>query len=182
MTDLNHLYTFLNEELFDGALPAIPCLTNARLRKTLGRCHLQFSRTSRTWTVLKIDIQKGLEPAVLRKTMVHEMCHAWAVLHHQERGHGAHFWSMMSACGYPDGHQISGVNNDAWVLTRDFDFSVGEAVHWSHNGKRFFGEIRSIRKRHLVVLDGQGGVWRISPNSINKERKLPRHSAGQINQ
>jgi hypothetical protein len=180
--DLNELYAQLNEELFGGVLPVIPCLLNGRLRKTLGRCHLRYCRKGDNWSVLKIDIQKALDPTVLRKTMVHEMCHAWAVLTHQERGHGPFFWLMMSACGYPDGHRIAGVSNDAWVRTRDFDFTLGEIVHWNHEGGRYFGRVRAIRKRYLEVLDNRGCLWRVSPNNLSDKRELSHPKAGQSNQ
>ena len=81
---------------------------------------MKYSKVSKKWTPEKIDIQRGLQGEQLRKTLVHEMCHVWAVKHHQETGHGKYFWKKMRECGYPDGHRFLEGKNDAWVRAKDF--------------------------------------------------------------
>ena len=100
MNNVQHLFDQLNQELFDGHLPHIPCVENGRLRKTLGRCHMAYIRKQKKWEPRKIDLQKGLTAEQLRKTMVHEMCHAWASIHHGETGHGKYFTGKPAAYRY----------------------------------------------------------------------------------
>ena len=112
MTKLQELYQLLNVELFETELPELLCFENGRLRTTFGRCHMRYCKHTKRWIPEKIDIQKGLNREQLRKTLVHEMCHVWAVINHQETGHGRYFWHKMKTCGYPDGHRFEAGKND----------------------------------------------------------------------
>jgi hypothetical protein len=167
MTKVQQLYEQLNQELFEGNLPDIPCVENGRLKKTFGRCHMSFLRSQKKWEPKKIDIQKGLSSEQLRKTIVHEMCHAWASINYGETGHGKYFWHKMKECGYPDGHRLESGRDDAWVLAKEFGYQVGQPIRWNYRNKIRNGVVYAIRRRVIEAVDNENELhWRIPPCQI----------------
>ena len=166
MDEIQSYFEQLNADLFENKLPRVQCMENGRLRKTFGRCHLKYCHQKKLWMATKIDIRKGLTPEEMRKTMVHEMCHVWAVHFFQERGHGRQFWKQMKACGYPDGHRLFSGQNDVWVNAASFEFYAGQVIRWEHQRKVCTGSIQSINRRTVTVRDQSGQRWRLSPAAV----------------
>ena len=168
--ELTNMYQMLNHQLFEGSLPEVPCLWNGRLRRTLGRTFVHRNSRRSKWRVTKIDIQSGLSDEVLHKTMVHEMCHVWCCIHHQQMGHTRVFWEKMAECGYPDGHSVPGTcHQDRWQLTTD-SFGVGDNISFPHPKLgEVFGHILRVNRRTLTIMSTDGtNRWRVSPSLVTK--------------
>jgi len=115
---LQELYLELNDELFNGELPEdLPVLYSSSLNKgrtkstCYGKCYYNSQGISRRGhrkgcKAVKIEIKPGMTPAQTRKTLVHEMCHAFCFNRFGEVGHGKQFWLKMRKCGYPKGHSL----------------------------------------------------------------------------
>ncbi len=167
--ELINLYHKLNQDLFDGALPDIPCIWNTRLRRSFGRTFVQRKSKRMKWSVSKIDLQSGLTGEVLRKTMVHEMCHVWCCIHHQQMGHTKDFWKKMADCGYPDGHKISdSERQDKWQLTKGTSFSIGQSVSFNHPKLgTVLGTVLRVNRRTITIISDEGADrWRVSPSMV----------------
>ena len=128
---LRELYLQLNDELFDNCLPEDLLVVwsttlNKGRRKTrcYGRAHCKHDGISKqghriNCRPVKIEIAIGMSDRQTRKTLVHEMCHAFCFQEYGEVGHGKQFWIKMRKCGYPKGHifpnEIQG-ERDKWAL------------------------------------------------------------------
>ena len=166
MSSIQDQYQKLNRELFGGELPFLPCLFNSRFTRTLGRC--QFQRKGKKTVPIKIEIQAGLQEDQLRKTLIHEMCHVWAMLNHQETGHGTWFWKKMTALGYPEGHVLDSGAKDKWSAMEPHAFQVGERVYFLYQKQKIQGRIIRINKKSITVASRRKR-WRISPSLLSKE-------------
>lgn len=170
------MYQQLNHMYFDGILPSIPVVFNSRLSSVYGRCHA--IRKKKIWHPIKIDIQYPIaSQRMLRKVLVHEMCHAWSIIQHQERGHGKVFWKKMAQCGYPDGHQFA----NALASEKDkydsdmtnYSFEIGHLVSFENSKKeKLQGTILSINKRTISIQTNQG-KYRVSPSLLSIEEDTP---------
>jgi len=164
--DLLPLYNQLNQMYFDGELPKIPVVFNGRLQTTYGRCHA--IRRKKIWSTSKIDVKYPIvSQRMLRKVLVHEMCHAWTILKYQERGHTALFWNKMKECGYPDGHQfVNALPEEKDFYDSDknkYPFVVGQVVSFvNKKNKTLHGSILSINKRTVTIYTSVG-KYRVSP-------------------
>ena len=165
---LMNLYHQLNVQYFEGELPLLPCLYNRRLRTTMGRTLFERKGLRRRWSPVMIDVSSRLETAHLRKTMVHEMCHVWCSIHHQDISHSDIFWQKMSACGYPLGHLQEGVEDqDMWQTTEGTQFLCGQSVYFIHKGTRINGTVIRINRRTISVQEtGKSEHWRVSPSTL----------------
>jgi hypothetical protein len=163
------LYKQLNKIYFDEFLPKLPVVFNSRLKVVYGRCHAV--RRKKLWKPTKIDIQYPIaSQRMLRKVLVHEMCHAWAILKHQDRGHSVLFWKKMEDCGYPDGHQFANAlqkERDKYDSDRDkYPFQVGQFVSFVNTKKKMMsGEVLSVNKR-TVTIQTSIGKYRVSPSLL----------------
>ena len=122
---LQELYLELNDELFKGALPEdLPVIYSFDLNKgrskstCYGKCYYSSQGINRRGhrkgcKAVKIEIKPGMTPAQTRKTLVHEMCHAFCFNRFGEVGHGKQFWIKMKKCGYPRGHELPS-QRDKW--------------------------------------------------------------------
>jgi len=168
--DLNVMYDSLNQELFEGALPTIPCVFNHRLRRAMGRTHMCRKGRKKEWLPTKIDIKVGLSPEHLHKTMVHELCHVWAIHVHQSTGHSTMFWQKMATCGYPDGHTFAqGIEKDKWQLTKNSSFRHRQRVFFEDSsGTTMEGFVLRINKRTITVqtIAPRKSKWRVSPSTL----------------
>ena len=113
--DLAVAFVEYNDSLFGGELPAdLQVLYNPRLRSVYGRCRIKHSGkrgpkpgTRTGCSVTAIELKPGRTNRSVRKTLVHEMCHAYAALKWGEVGHGPNFWQQMKKCGYHKGHDFA---------------------------------------------------------------------------
>ena len=168
-TDLNQMYDDLNMEFFDGELPKVTCVWNRRLTRSLGRTKYKRKNKLSKWKVSMIDIQFGLTEKHLHKTMVHEMCHVWAIHFFQDTGHSTNFWKKMSACGYPDGHTFGeGVETDKWQRIEPNEWRLQQKVSFHTEGTQWKGRIVRINKRTITVKTSlpKIGKWRVSPQVL----------------
>ena len=101
MLDLNNMFDELNKEHFDGRISKIPAKWNNRMRTAAGYC--KFKRdVSGNLTPIRIDLSKKLfanedwDPEKIKRTMIHEMTHAFLIEHHNEKGHSQRFQSIMT--------------------------------------------------------------------------------------
>jgi len=125
--DLTQLYLDLNEELFDNYLPIdLPVLYSFDLNKRrskstcYGKCYYNSqgrgTRGHRNGCkAVKIEIKPGMTASQTRKTLAHEMCHAFCFNRFGEVGHGKQFWIKMRKCGYPKGHRLPD-QADKWSI------------------------------------------------------------------
>ena len=111
LLSLEDMYDEYNHELFDGMLPeALVVRWNPKLRRAYGKAFYTATGKGKVRGTrvgckpTHIEIKPGLTARMTRKTLVHEMCHIWAFSKHGEVGHGPHFWTRMSKCGYRRGH------------------------------------------------------------------------------
>ena len=168
-SDLNQLYDQLNTQFFDGKLPKIPCVWNGRLTRSLGRTKYKRKNKSSKWTVFLIDIQRGITAQHLHKTMVHEMCHVWAIYFFQDTAHSTRFWKKMSTCGYPDGHTFGkGVEMDKWQQIDPTEWRIQQKVSFDAEDTQWKGRIIRINKRTITVKTSQPKVerWRVPPQML----------------
>ncbi|MBM74805.1 MAG: hypothetical protein CMK59_05355 [Proteobacteria bacterium] len=167
--NLNELFHELNTSLFESSLPSVDVCWNTRLRSVFGRCH--FKKKGKKLTPTKIDIRWPIvSDRQLRKTMVHEMCHLWAMKEYNERGHGPHFWSKMEACGYPDGHRFDDAlpeEIDRYQLaSQDAEFVRGDEVRFMHsNNEEIVGFVLRVNRRTLSIQSGKRR-FRVSPSLL----------------
>ena len=162
--DLNQMYEQLNIQFFDSKLPKVQCVWNGRLTRSLGRTKYKRKNKSSKWTAFMIDIQRGLTTQHLHKTMVHEMCHVWAIQFFQETGHSTNFWKKMAACGYPDGHRFDeGVETDKWQRINASEWRLQQKVSFDEGGIQWKGRIIRINKRTITVKTSipKLGKWRV---------------------
>ena len=123
--DLYEAYREYNEQLFGGELPDdLLVKYNFRLKKIYGRCRIKHSGkkgpkagTRVGCSVVAIELKHGRTDRSTRKTLVHEMCHAYVAIKFGEVGHGPNFWQVMKKCGYHRGHSFANPQpreNDKW--------------------------------------------------------------------
>ena len=122
--DLTEAYLEYNEELFGGELPEDLLIKyNFRLKSVYGRCTIKSKGKGKVpgtrtgCSVTRIELKHGRTDRSTRKTLVHEMCHAYAALKWGEVGHGPNFWRVMGKCGYHKGHRFANPQpreNDKW--------------------------------------------------------------------
>lgn len=169
LPDLNQMYDDLNLQLFDGELPKVQCVWNGRLTRSLGRTKYKRQNKSSKWEVFLIDIQFGLTDQHLHKTMVHEMCHVWAIHFYQDTRHSVRFWKQMNACGYPDGHTFGeDVETDKWQRIVPNEWRLQQKVSFDIENTRWKGRIIRINKRTLTVKTSRPKIqkWRVSPTML----------------
>ena len=165
MSDLMQDYKKYNQRYFQGKLPIIPCEYNGRLRKHLGRC--MYRKKSKSFVPEKIEVRKGLSEEQERKTLLHEMSHVWAMIEHNEKGHGPYFWRKMTEIGYPKGHVFASGERDAWSKMKEHSLQRGDRVFFEHKGQRIEGIVLRINRRTISVQTGLQ-LWRVSPQLLTK--------------
>ena len=69
------LYDQLNEVLFEGVLPSIPCYINPKLSRCLGRC--LYVRSGSQNVPYAIDLSPAAFEGEFFDTFIHEMVHVW---------------------------------------------------------------------------------------------------------
>jgi len=101
--DINAMFDEFNQTYFGGEIPKIPVLWNNRLRTTGGRCHYRWvTRINRKVEPYKIDLSNRLfenndwDIDKVKRTLIHEMTHAYCVEKYGERGHGYWFQRTMT--------------------------------------------------------------------------------------
>jgi hypothetical protein len=157
LPSLRTLFQEYNQTFFANTLPELFLCYNAKLRKTYGKC-FYVQQSKRVYIPSKIEIRPHLDEALLRETMVHEMCHAWAALTHREYGHGPYFAAKMRECGYPYMEEVA---------QHEIQFQLGDQVQFVHGKKCLQGSIVGINKRTISVLVGSQ-KWRVPPELLQR--------------
>ena len=173
-TDLNRMYDQLNQQFFAGELPKIPVSWNYRFTRAMGKTYLKRKNSKSPWRCTKISIKSDLSEQHLHKTMVHEMCHVWAIEKHQSQGHSALFWKKMTECGYPDGHHFEDESvRDKWQVITNTKFKLRQVVFFDNDkGETIQGFVERINKRTITVrtLCPRKVKWRVSPSLLRLQR------------
>jgi len=106
--DIKTMFVELNDEHFGGKIPDIPVVWNKRMTTTAGYCRYKRSRVlalmgdRQELTVTKIDLsyqlfeKLGFDIDKVKRTLIHEMVHAFLVHTYNERGHKWRFQQMMT--------------------------------------------------------------------------------------
>jgi predicted SprT family Zn-dependent metalloprotease len=107
--DIKAMFVRLNNEHFNGEIPDIPVVWNARMTTTAGYCRYKrsgivetFTRREQALEPTKIDMSDKLfrhldyDLEKIERTMIHEMVHAYLVHKYNEKGHTARFQRMMT--------------------------------------------------------------------------------------
>lgn len=86
---LRRLFRELNVEKFGGQLPEIPLRVSRRMTRALGTVRYGDGEDRRVMEIaISADLLRPENQAALEDTMLHEMAHAEAWLHHGHQGHG----------------------------------------------------------------------------------------------
>lgn len=101
--DIKAMFHQLNDEHFNGEIPDMPVVWNTRMTTTAGYC--RYKKTRSDWagslTPWKIDLSdklfrnEGYDLTKIRRTLIHEMVHAFLIHKYNEKGHTARFQRMM---------------------------------------------------------------------------------------
>ena len=106
--NIKAMFHRLNNEHFNGEIPDIPVVWNARMTTTAGYCRYERSRVlalmgnRQELTVTKIDLSvqlfrnENFDLAKIERTLTHEMVHAYLVHKYNEKGHSRRFQQMMT--------------------------------------------------------------------------------------
>lgn len=101
--DIKAMFHRLNNEHFNGEIPDIPVVWNTRMTTTAGYCRYKRGVYSRyNIEPYKIDLSDKLfrhldyDLDKVRRTLTHEMVHAYLVHKYNEKGHTRRFQSMMT--------------------------------------------------------------------------------------
>jgi predicted SprT family Zn-dependent metalloprotease len=98
--NIKAMFIELNDEHFDGKIPDIPVVWNKRMTTTAGYCRYRRSE-GRNIEPYKIDLSYQLFEKLefdidkVKRTLTHEMVHAYLVHMYNERGHKWRFQQMM---------------------------------------------------------------------------------------
>lgn len=172
-TSAQDLFRQLNQELFGGSLPDIPCNWNSQM-KHFGIIRYRGIKVGtwgdRMWHdvhSIRIDIVPGRSARATRKTMCHEMCHAWELLTFGRGGHDPNFWRKMEGCGYPRNHTfIDELPNEA-----DY-YSGKEKLRQQRKVRRKDVEDRAQVGCHVATPWGGATVTGIEPGKGNRITRL----------
>ena len=101
--NIKAMFHELNDEHFNGEIPDIPVVWNTRMTTTAGYCrYRRVERYNRELEPYKIDLSDKLfrhlyyDLDKVRRTLTHEMVHAYLVHKYNEKGHTRRFQSMMT--------------------------------------------------------------------------------------
>ena len=98
--NIQQMFEELNKKHFGGTIPSIPVVWNSRMTTTAGYC--RYRGTRQNLRPFKIDLSEklfrnlGFDIEKVKRTLIHEMVHAYLVFHYNEKGHTARFQSMMT--------------------------------------------------------------------------------------
>lgn len=167
------LFQQLNQELFGGELPDIPCSWNDRL-STLGVIHYRGIKVGRwgdrMWHDVSnfwIELRKGRSARAVRKTLCHEMCHAWELLNFGRGGHDPNFWRKMVLCGYPKDHAFHD------ELNEEGDYYSGkERLRQQRKSRRASVEAEVTVGGRVATPWGGATVVAIEPGRGNRITRL----------
>jgi len=100
--DIKSMFVELNDKHFDGKIPDIPVVWNKRMTTTAGYCRYRREGEARNIEPYKIDLsyqlfeKLGFDIDKVKRTLIHEMVHAFLVHMYNERGHKRRFQQMMT--------------------------------------------------------------------------------------
>jgi len=177
--DIKAMFVRLNEEHFDGEIPDLPVVWNARMTTTAGYCRYKRSRVlalrghRQELTVTKIDLSDKLfrhldyDLAKIERTLIHEMVHAYLVHKDNEKGHTWRFQSMMTRItGEHKNHRCH--NYDTAGLRR----KQTKKIHCKCNRCGFsYEKVRMPKHAHRASYHhrGCGGVITFTQKNIDDD-------------
>ena len=111
--DINKLFDEINSEHFNSRITKIPCIWNTRLRTCAGKCYYKVSIkkenygmgrtiTSKEYTPTRIEMSRRLfennnmDIEKVKRTLAHEMTHAFLAEVYNEIGHTDNFQQIMT--------------------------------------------------------------------------------------
>jgi predicted SprT family Zn-dependent metalloprotease len=107
--NIKEMFVELNEMHFNGEIPDIPVVWNGRMTTTAGYCRYKVSRVlamkgvgGRDLAPQKIDLSDKLfrnldyDLEKVKRTLIHEMVHAYLCHKFNEKGHTPRFQRMMT--------------------------------------------------------------------------------------
>lgn len=102
--NLDMLFDELNLKHFNGKITKIPCVWNKRLKVCAGKCFYRVSRIgfNKNYTPTKIEMayllfeNNNWDINKVKRTLAHEMTHAFLAEHYNEVGHTDHFNRIMT--------------------------------------------------------------------------------------
>jgi len=98
--DIKMMFVELNEMHFNGEIPNIPVVWNGRMTTTAGYC--RYRRSVGQLYPIKIDLSEKLfrnmdyDISKVKRTLIHEMVHAYLIHKFNEKGHTPRFQRMMT--------------------------------------------------------------------------------------
>tara|TARA_R110000824_G_scaffold54925_5_gene151485 strand:+ start:449 stop:991 length:543 start_codon:yes stop_codon:yes gene_type:complete len=98
--NIKEMFVELNEQHFNGEIPDIPVVWNTRMTTTAGYC--RYRRSAGQLRPMKIDLSEKLfrnmdfDLSKVKRTLVHEMVHAYLCHKFNEKGHTPRFQRMMT--------------------------------------------------------------------------------------
>ena len=147
--DIQAMFVRLNGEHFGGVIPNVPVVWNNRMTTTSGKCRYkgqppkcyEIALSNKLFRHLSYDHSK------IKKTLIHEMVHAFLVLKYGEkgRGHTPRFHKMMTdITGKDKNHRCH--NYD----TSDLERKLPKNVLW-----RCYGRCGAVGYRARMPLSGR---------------------------
>ena len=92
--ELNVFFDHLNQSLFKGLLPKVPCYWSPPVRSFLGRCHAHVHPKSKKMHSVALEFPSNSPNGMLYTTMIHEMVHVYQTVLDVPLGHNRLFHSI----------------------------------------------------------------------------------------
>ncbi|MAA77769.1 MAG: hypothetical protein CL916_00800 [Deltaproteobacteria bacterium] len=92
--ELNIFFDHLNQSLFKGFLPKVPCYWSPPVRSFLGRCHAHIHPRSKNMHSVALEFPSNSPNGMLYTTVIHEMVHVYQTILNVPLGHNRLFQSI----------------------------------------------------------------------------------------
>lgn len=95
--DIKKMFVELNNDHFGGIIKDIPVIWNDKLRTCAGQCH--YTKSSMTPTKITLSSKlftKNWDLKKIKRTLIHEMVHAYLIQEFNEPGHTQKFQDIMT--------------------------------------------------------------------------------------
>lgn len=107
--DIVALFLSLNQEFFNNELPIFPILWDYKLRVTAGKIRFSSKNNIRKIVFIKLNFNlfkdNNWDISKIKRTLIHEMVHAYLYLKYNIKGHGIEFQTKMNEIlGERDSH------------------------------------------------------------------------------
>jgi len=161
--DIKKLFQELNKQHFNGVIKDIPVLWNTRMRTTAGICTYTRKRENFVLNLSpsKIELSSKLfannnyDIDKIKRTLIHEMVHAFLVQEYNETGHTARFQKMMTEItGERKNHRCHNYNTEG--LRNKAKYKIVCPVHGeigTRNRKPKKGTYRCTKCRSVIKFE-----------------------------